>query len=67
MILGLSSDPFKSPFFGLVLKYTTLFASFPDCTTLCEGMPDIFRLNFEGSNNGSEGPVFLEFIQCKRM
>jgi hypothetical protein len=42
-------------------------ASFRDCITLCQSMPNIFRLNFEGSSNGSEGHLFLEFIQCKGM
>jgi hypothetical protein len=42
-----------------------LSASFRDYIILCQGMPNIFRLNFEGSSNGSDGHLFSEFIQCK--
>jgi hypothetical protein len=38
---------------------------FRDCTALCQGIPNIFRLNFEDSSSRFDGQFFSEFIPCK--
>jgi hypothetical protein len=67
MILGIVRNPFRETFRRVVLKCLVLCGSFRDCITLCQGMPNIFQLNFEGSSKGSERHLFLEDIQCKRV
>jgi hypothetical protein len=65
MLLGILSNPFKQEFLSVAFKCGMVSVSFLACITLCQGMPNIFRLNFEDSSNGFDGQLFSEFIPCK--
>jgi hypothetical protein len=67
MVLGSFRNPFKSEFLGVVFKCGMVSAPFRNCITLYQGLPNIFRLNFEDWSNGFEGQFFPEFIPWKGM
>jgi hypothetical protein len=67
MVLGVFSDPFKSPLGSVIMKCRVLSTSFRDCVTLCQRKPNIFWLSFEGSSNDAEEHSFVEFVQRKGM
>jgi hypothetical protein len=67
MILGIFDNPLKWLFLGVVFKRVMRSASFRDCITLRQGVPKIFRLNFEEASNGFDGQFFSEFVLCKRI
>jgi hypothetical protein len=51
-VLYISSDLFKSAFFGVFVKCAMPSVSFRNCVTVSQSMPNIFRLRVEGASNG---------------
>jgi hypothetical protein len=61
-ILDVFRDLFKQARLHVLIKSAMLSVSFPDCTNVCQGMPNFFPLQVEDSSNDPGEHSFVEFV-----